>query len=136
LILQWWRNSAQIYIINEISVIVRNYVYMKIIIEDVSQKLTFNILNIKYNVILEMLWLHNRNSKINWINKKLYVMKHAYKISEQLKMYLLEHKLWDHEIFLSRKQFKWMLLYFMSENQLKRSETILMRILKENSLNH
>jgi hypothetical protein len=37
LILQWWRNSAQIYIINEISVIVWDYVHMKVIIEDVSQ---------------------------------------------------------------------------------------------------
>jgi hypothetical protein len=54
LISQQQRNSAQIYIINKISVIIRNYVHMKVIIENVSQKLMFNILNIKYNVILEM----------------------------------------------------------------------------------
>jgi len=41
--------------INIISVIVQNYIYMKVIVEDVSQKLIFNILNIKYNTILEML---------------------------------------------------------------------------------
>jgi hypothetical protein len=84
-------------------------------------KLTFNILNIKYDTILEMFWLHNRNSKIDWVNKKLYVIKHTYKISEQSKMDLSEHKLWNHEIlFLKREQSKWMSLYSMSENQLKK----------------
>jgi len=39
---------------NTSSMIVQNYVHMKVIIEDVSQKLTFNILNIKYDTILEM----------------------------------------------------------------------------------
>jgi len=37
------------------SMIVQNYVHIKMIIEDVLQKLTFNILNIKYDTILEML---------------------------------------------------------------------------------
>jgi len=40
---------------NTSSMIVKNYVHMKTIIENVSQKLTFNILNIKYDTILEML---------------------------------------------------------------------------------
>jgi len=121
LILQWWWNSAQVYIMNTNSMIIWNYVHMKMIVRNVLQKLTFNILNIKYDTILEMLWLHNRNSKINWINKKLCTIKHTYKISEQLKMYLSEHKLWNHKILLLEKeQSKWMLLYFMSENQLKK----------------
>jgi len=48
-------------------------------------------------------------------------MKHTYEISKQSEMYLSEYKLWNHEIlFLKREQFKWMLLYFMSENQLKK----------------
>jgi len=34
--------------------IVQNYVHVKIIIRDVLQKLLFNILNIKYDIILEM----------------------------------------------------------------------------------
>jgi len=106
---------------NTNSMIVWNYVHMKIIVENVSQKLSFDILNIKYNVILEMLWLCNRNSKINWVNKKLCIIKYTYKILKQLKMCLSEHKLWNHEILLlKKKQFKWMLLYFMSENQLKK----------------
>jgi len=92
LISQWWQNSAQIYMTNTSSMIVWNYVHMKMIVEDVSQKLTFDILNIKYDTILEMLWLHNRNSKINWVNKKLCTTKHTYKISEQSKMCLSEHK--------------------------------------------
>jgi len=96
-------------------------VHLKIIIEDVLQKLLFNILNIKYNTILKMLWLHNRNSKINWVNKKLCIIKCMYKISEQSEMYLSEHKLWNYKIlFLKKKQSRWMLLYLMSENQLKK----------------
>jgi len=55
LILQQQRNSAQMYITNASSMIVRSYVHMKIIVENVLQKLTFNILNIKYNTILKML---------------------------------------------------------------------------------
>jgi len=74
--------------------IVQNYVHMKIIVKDVLQKLSFNIIDIKYDIILEMFWLYNRNFKINWVNKKLCIIKHTYKISEQLKMCLLEHKLW------------------------------------------
>jgi len=101
--------------------IVWNYVYMKMIVENVSQKLLFNILNIKYDTILEMFWLHDKNSKNNWVNKKLCTIECTYEILEQLKMYLLEYKLWDHKISLSkRKQSKWMSLYLMSENQLKK----------------
>jgi len=97
--------------------IVRNYVHMKVIIENVSQKLLFDILNIKYDTILEMFWLYNRNSKINWVNKKLCVMKCTYKILKQSKMYLLKYKLWNHKIsLLKKKQSKWMSIYFMSEN--------------------
>jgi len=43
------------YIMNVNSMIVQNYVHIKIIIRNVSQKLLFNILNIKYDTILEML---------------------------------------------------------------------------------
>jgi len=116
---------------NTISVIVWNYVHMKAVVENVSQKLIFNILNIKYDTILEMFWLHNRNFKINWINKKLCAIKHTYKISEQSEMYLSEYKLWDHEIsFLKKEQFKWISLYLMSENQLKKIWNYLNKNLK------
>jgi len=54
LISQQQQNSAQVYMTNASSMIVQNYVHMKMIIEDVSQKLTFDILNIKYDTILEM----------------------------------------------------------------------------------
>jgi len=68
-----------------------------------------------------MFWLHNRNFKINWINKKLCAMKCTYEISEQLEMCLSEYKLWNYKILLlKKKQSKWMSLYFMSENQLKK----------------
>jgi len=121
LILQWWRNSACVYMINTNNMIVWNYVHVKMIIEDVLQKLLLNILNIKYDTILKMFWLHNKNSKINWVNKKLCTMKHAYEISEQSEMCLSEYKLWNHKIsLLKKKQSKWMLLYSMSENQLKK----------------
>jgi len=106
-------------------------VHIKMIVKDVSQKLSFNILNIKYDTILEMFWLHNRNSKINWVNKKLCAVKCTYKISEQLKMCLLKYKLWDHKIsLLEKEQFKWMLLYLMSENQLKKVQNYFDKNLK------
>jgi len=109
------------YMTNTNNIIVRNYVHTEVIVENVSQKLIFNILNIKYDIILKMFWLHDRNSKINWVNKKLCAIKHAYEISEQSEMCLLKYKLWDHKIlFLKKKQFKWMSLYSMSENQLKK----------------
>jgi len=86
-----------------------------------SQKLIFNILNNKYDTILKMLWLCNRNFKINWVNKKLCAVKYTYKISEQSEMCLSKYKLWNHKIaLLKREQLKWMSLYFISEDQLKK----------------
>ncbi len=101
------------------------------ILED-SQKLMFDVLNsIKYDVILEMPWLRKKNSRIDWINKELYVMIDVYKISEQPEMSLSEHKSWDHEILLlNDKQSKWMPLYSMSEDQLKKVRTYLNENLK------
>jgi len=84
--------------------IVWNYVYMKMIVENVLQKLLFNILNIKYDTILEMFWLHNRNFKINWVNKKLCTIEHTYEIFEQSEMCLSEYKLWNHKISLLKKK--------------------------------
>ncbi len=49
------------------------------------------------------------------------MIKHTYKISEQSKMCLSEYKSWNYKIsLLKREQSKWMLLYSMSENQLKK----------------
>jgi len=61
----------------------------------------FDVLNsIKYDVILRMLWLRKKNSRINWISKELYIMIDVYEIPEQSEMSLSKHKLWDHEILL------------------------------------
>jgi len=131
LISQWWKNSVYMYITNVNNIIVRNYVHMKMIVEDVLQKLLFNILNIKYDIILKMFWLCNKNLKINWINKKLCTIKCTYEISKQSKMYLLEHKSWNYKIlFLEKEQFKWILLYLMSENQFKKVQNYLDENLK------
>jgi len=43
------------YMTNISNMIVRNYAHIKMIVENVLQKLIFNILNIKYDAILEML---------------------------------------------------------------------------------
>jgi hypothetical protein len=110
----------------------QNYVHMKVIIENVSQKLIFDVLDIKYDTILEMFWLHNRNSNINWINKKLCTTEYTYKILEQSEMCLSEHKLWNYKITLEEKK-------NISENHYtqwvkinsRKSETILMRISRE-----
>jgi len=61
-------------------------VYIEVIIKNDSQKLRLDVLKlIKYNAILGMLWLHKKNSQINWINKELYATKNIYNVSEQLK---------------------------------------------------
>jgi len=78
----------------------------------------FDVLNsIKYDAILEMLWLRKKNSRIDWISKELYAMIDAYEILKQPEMSLSEHKPWDHKILLlNDKQSKWMSLYSMSED--------------------
>ncbi len=92
----------------------------------------FDVLNsIKYDIILKMPWLHKKNSRIDWISKELYIMIDVYEISEQSEMSLSEHKSWDHEIsLLNDKQSKWMSLYSMSEDQLKKVRTYLDENLK------
>ncbi len=55
----------------------------------------------------------------------------VYEIPEQPEMSLSEHKSWDHEIsLLNDKQSKWMPLYPMSEDQLKKVRTYLDENLK------
>ncbi len=119
---QWVSKLMPVKMINERVEWVTKETHIKIIIQDDSQKLTFNVLeSIKYNTILRMLWLHKKNPRIDWISKELYITKEVYDISEQLKMSLSEHKSWDHEISLLKdKQPWWMSLYSMSENQLKK----------------
>ncbi len=74
-------------------------VYIEVIILNDSQKLTLNVFkSIKYNTILEMLWLCKKNSQINWINKELYVTENAYKIFKQLEKSLSEYKSWNYKI--------------------------------------
>ncbi len=116
--LQWALKSMQIYIINEEFKWITDQVYIEVIILKDSQKLTFDVLNsIKYDVILRMLWLHKKNSRINWINKELYIMINVYKILKQSEMSLSKHKAWDHEVsLLNDKQLKWMSLYSMSKD--------------------
>ncbi len=97
-------------------------VHIEVIIKNDLQKLKLDVLkSVKYDIILEMLWLHKKNSQINWINKELYAIENAYDVSKQLKKSLSEYKSWNHEIsLLKRRKSKWMLLYFMNENQLKK----------------
>ena len=78
-----------------------------------------------------MLWLHKKNLRIDWISKELYTMIDVYEILKQSEMSLSEHKPWDHKIpLLNDKQPKWMSLYSMSEDQLKKVRTYLDENLK------
>jgi len=78
-----------------------------------------------------MPWLREKNPRINWISKELYVTIDVYEISEQPEMSLSEHKSWDHKIpLLNDKQPKWMPLYSMSKDQLKKVRTYLDENLK------
>ncbi len=108
LTLQWASKPMQVYMINEESEWIADQVHIEVIILKDSQKLTFDVLNsIKYDVILEMLWLRKKNLRIDWISKELYIMINVYKISEQPEISLSEHKSWDHKIpLLNDKQSK------------------------------
>jgi len=118
LTLQWALKPIQIYMINGEFKWITEQVHIKVIILEDSQKLMFDVLNsIKYDVILEMLWLCEKNSRIDWISKELYITADVYKIPEQSEMSLSEYKSWDHEILLlNDKQPKWMPLYSMSKD--------------------
>jgi len=122
----------QVYMVNEEFKWITDQVHIKAIILEDSQKLTFDVLNlIKYDAILEMPWLRKKNSRIDWISKELYTMTDVYEILKQSEMSLSEHKSWDHEIsLLNDKQPKWMSLYSMSKDQLKKVRTYLDENLK------
>ncbi len=132
LTLQRALKPMQVYIINRESEWITDQVHIKAIILEDSQKLMFDVLNsIKYDVILEMPWLRKKNSRIDWISKELYVMIDVYEILKQPEISLSEHKSWDHKIpLLNDKQPKWMSLYSMSEDQLKKVRTYLDENLK------
>jgi len=132
LTLQWAPKPMQIYMVNEESEWITEQVHIKAIILEDSQELMFDVLNlIKYDAILEMPWLRKKNSRIDWISKELYATVDAYEILKQPEMSLLKHKSWDHEIpLLNDKQPKWMPLYSMSKDQLKKVRTYLDENLK------
>ncbi len=132
LTLQRALKPMQMYMINEESEWITNQVHVEATILEDPQELMFDVLNlIKYDIILEMLWLRKRNSRIDWISKELYITVDVYEISEKSEMSLSEHKSWDHEILLlNDKQSKWMPLYSMSKNQLKKVRTYLDENLK------
>jgi len=132
LTLQWALKPMQIYMVNGESEWITEQVHIKAIILEDSQELMFDVLNlIKYDIILKMFWLRKKNLRINWISKELYVTIDVYEIFKQSKMSLSEHKSWDHEILLlNDKQSKWMSLYSMSEDQLKKVRTYLDENLK------
>ena len=105
----WWVfKLIQVYMINEEYEWIYKEVHIEVIIKNDSQKLRLDVLkSVKYDVILEMLWLHKKNLQINWINKELYVTENAYNVFKQLKKSLSEHKSWDYEILLlERKELK------------------------------
>ncbi len=132
LTLQWALKSMQVYMVNEESEWITDQVHIKVMILEDSQELTFDVLNlIKYDVILKMLWLHKKNLRIDWISKELHIMIDVYEILKQPEMSLSEHKSWDHEIsLLNDKQPKWMPLYPISKDQLKKVRTYLDENLK------
>jgi len=101
LTLQQTLKSMQMYMVNGEFKWIKDQVHIEATILKDSQKMMFDVLNsIKYDIILEMLWLRKKNLRINWISKELYIMIDVYKISEQSEMSLSEHKSWDHKILL------------------------------------
>jgi len=83
----------QVYMANGESKWITDQVHIKAIILGDSQEMTFDVLNlIKYDAILGMPWLREKNSRIDWISKELYITSDVYEISEQSEMSLPEHK--------------------------------------------
>ncbi len=132
LTLQQALKPMQIYMVNGESEWITEQVHIEVMILEDSQELMFDVLNsIKYDVILEMPWLREKNSRIDWISKELYITIDVYEILKQPEMSLSEHKSWDHKIpLLNDKQSKWMPLYSMSKDQLKKVRTYLDENLK------
>jgi len=132
LMLQWVLKPMQVYMVNGESEWITDQVHIEAIILEDPQELTFDVLNlIKYDAILGMPWLRKKNSRIDWISKELYATVDVYEILKQPEMSLSEHKSWDHEILLlNDKQPKWMPLYPMSKDQLKKVRTYLDENLK------
>jgi len=132
LTLQRAPKPMQVYMTNGESEWITDQVHIKAIILEDPQELTFDVLDsIKYDAILEMPWLREKNSRIDWISKELYATADAYEILKQPEMSLSEHKSWDHKIpLLNDKQPRWMPLYPMSEDQLKKVRTYLDENLK------
>ncbi len=110
LTLQWALKPMQIYMINKESEWIMNQVHVEVMILEDSQKLTFDVLNlIKYDIILKMLWLRKKNSRINWISKELYTTVDVYEILKQSEMSLSEHKSWvlwpDHNQLVCSREY-------------------------------
>jgi hypothetical protein len=136
LTLQRALKPMQVYI-NEESEWITDQVHIKAIILEDSQ---VDVWCPQFNQV----WRHTRrclitqkNSRIDWISKELYIMVDVYEILKQPEMSLSEHKSWDHKIpLLNDKQPKWMPLYSMSEDQLKKVRTYLDENLKRDSSDH
>ncbi len=60
----WWVSKlTQVYMINREYKWIYKEVYIEVIIKNDSQKLRLDVLkSVKYDTILEMLWLHKKNS--------------------------------------------------------------------------
>ncbi len=118
LTLQWVSKFTQVYMINKEYEWIHKEIHIEVIIKNDSQKLRLDVLKlVKYDTILEMLWLCKKNLQINWINKELYVTENAYDIFKQSEKSLSEYKSWDHEILLLKKRkLKWILLYLINKN--------------------
>ncbi len=60
----WWVSKfTQVYMINEEYEWIHEEVHIEVIIRNNSQKLRLDVLkSVKYDAILEMLWLHKKNS--------------------------------------------------------------------------
>jgi len=112
---------TQVYMANREYKWIHEEVHIEAIIRNNPQELRLDVLkSAKYDAILGMPWLREKNPQIDWINKELYVTEDAYDVPEQPEKSLPEHKPWDHEIpLLEGRKPKWMPLYPMSKDQLK-----------------
>ena len=101
--------------------------------QEEAQILELNVLRcFKYCIVLELLWLQEKNPQIDWKRLEICSADANYVIESKSTDSLLKHETWDHNIpLLLGDNPVWKSLYPMSKNQLKKVQTYLDENLKK-----
>jgi hypothetical protein len=131
LTLQWALKPMQIYMINGEFEWITEQVHIKAIILEDSQKLMFDVLNsIKYDVILRDALITQKNSRIDWISKELYITADMRSLNNQKWAYQsISHEIMKYRYWMTSSQSECHYTQWVKINS-RKSELTLMRISK------